>query len=54
MKKFIKLARAQKKYPKWQRGFLVGMSLKLELQKQEFIKAYMNTYGEMPSCYSNN
>lgn len=30
------------------------MLAKLEQQKQEFIKAYIKTYGEMPKCYAND
>jgi hypothetical protein len=33
--------------------FKAEMLVKLEQQKQDFIKAYMKTYGEMPKCYSN-
>ena len=29
------------------------MFAKLEQQKQDFIKAYTKTYGEVPKCYSN-
>ena len=30
------------------------MLAKLEQQKQDFINAYINTYGEMPKCYAND
>ena len=30
------------------------MLAKLEKQKQEFIKAYIKTYGEYPKCYVND
>jgi|688.fasta_scaffold563079_2 hypothetical protein len=33
--------------------FKEEMMLKLEQQKQDFIKAYMKTYGEMPACYAD-
>jgi hypothetical protein len=29
------------------------MLAKLEQQKQEFIKAYIKTYGEYPKCYAD-
>ena len=29
------------------------MLVKLEQQKQEFIKAYIKTYGEYPECYAD-
>jgi hypothetical protein len=29
------------------------MLVKLEKQKQEFIKAYIKTYGEYPKCYAH-
>lgn len=29
------------------------MLAKLEQQKQEFIEAYIKTYGEYPKCYAN-
>lgn len=32
-------------------AFKIEMLAKLEKQKQEFIKAYIKTYGEYPKCY---
>jgi hypothetical protein len=29
------------------------MLVKLEKQKQEFIKGYIKTYGEYPKCYAH-
>lgn len=34
--------------------FKAEMLAKLEQQKQDFIKAYIKTYGEYPKCYADD
>jgi hypothetical protein len=34
---------------KWKEDWIA----KLEKQKQDFIKAYIKTYGEYPKCYAH-
>lgn len=34
-------------------AFKIEMLAKLEKQKQEFIEAYIKTYGEYPKCYAD-
>jgi hypothetical protein len=45
----IKLIIMEETTEKWEDVMLA----KLEEQKQEFIKAYIKTYGEYPKCYAH-